>query len=129
MRGGVQSANYARHTHFKLEAIEKNYPLKFVGPCNGKDWSRMMDIKPTNTKIILVAMPRAALAKALVGTDDMAKFETNAQSFANSFGVSLFVPDQMGTWSDDHFVDQAHMNPKGAVRFRKELAVWWKAQQ
>lgn len=108
--------------------VAERYPLHFPAPCHMAKWQALV-AKAGATRITLIAMPRAAIAREAIGAVDMAQFHQSAQIFASQLGLPLFVVDPQGVWTDDRFVDAAHMTLRGADAFMKELGRWWAGQQ
>ncbi|MCT2541092.1 hypothetical protein [Sedimentimonas flavescens] len=110
-----------------LERIAASYPLQFPPLCHEAAWQEL-STKARGTQIILVAMPRAPVAREHIGSVDMARFHRAAAALAERLGVQLFVVDPQGTWESDLFKDQAHVNARGSARFIDALAAWQGAQ-
>ncbi|WBL32024.1 hypothetical protein O5O51_09720 [Sinirhodobacter sp. HNIBRBA609] len=110
-----------------LERIAASYPLQFPPLCHEAAWQEL-STKARGTQIILVAMPRAPVAREHIGSVDMARFHRAAAALAERLGVQLFVVDPQGTWESDLFKDQAHVNARGSARFLDALVAWQGAQ-
>ena len=125
---GAEPANKDKTRSINPETTAKYYPLKFVGPCHVGAWQRLFTTSK-GTRFVLVMMPRDGVAKQLIGADDMATFERRARAFSAQFDIPLFVPESAGDWGEELFLDQAHLSGRGADRFGKELAAWWRVQK
>lgn len=110
------------------DLLGQRYPLRFPVPCHMAAWKSLV-ANSGATRITLIAMPRAAIARDAVGAADMAQFHQTAQNFARQLGLPLFVVDPQGGWSDDRFLDAAHMSQAGSSAFMQGLVIWWAAQQ
>lgn len=73
-------------------------------------------------KLALIAPPRSQTAADYMGTARSKSLEKHFQKLAEELGVPLFQPARW--WTDDYFIDQAHMNRRGRNRFCRELAQW-----
>ena len=109
------------------EVMARNYPLIFPPLCYGAQWQALAQATG-DTRIILVAMPRSAHAREVIGASDMARFDRAAADLAAQLHLLLFVPDVANTWPDSYFTDLAHMNSRGSAAFLTALAAWREAK-
>lgn len=110
------------------EKLSLLYPLTIHGSCYAQRWRRLVTGHP-GTRLVFLAMPRAPMARELVGAADMARFNDAARAFAADLGAPIFVADPDGTWEARYFVDQAHLSAQGAARFREALVLWWQGRR
>lgn len=123
-----QNRQIATNARLDPAVLVRNYPLQFPPLCYGAQWQDLA-LAASDTQIILVVMPRSALARAAIGAGDMARFDRAAVDLAAQLHLPLFVPDAANRWPDSAFIDQAHMNADGSAAFLTTLATWLKAQQ
>ena len=105
------------------EVLTRLYPLRLTGSCSADRWATLFAAHP-DMQVVLIAMPRAPVARDRIGADGMAKFNTAARQFATATGMQLFIVDPEGTWPTDAFIDQGHMSPEGSARFMAGLAAY-----
>lgn len=103
--------------------LSRLYPLRVTGPCFAEQWSSVFETNP-DMQVILVAMPRAPIARERIGIQGMTHFYEAAQTFAAANNLPLFIVDPLGNWPADAFVDQAHLSQAGAERFMASLAAF-----
>ncbi|AXI46739.1 hypothetical protein C1J03_12335 [Sulfitobacter sp. SK012] len=125
---GNEPAKNDRLPSVDLERLAELYPLQFDVPCHPGKWQQIPK-SSGSSKIVLVAMPRSEIAKTRIGPEGMIEFDRAAIRFASQLNLPLFMPDSDVTWSEDHFLDQAHMSQLGSERFLQELGQWWDAQK
>ena len=103
--------------------LTRLYPLRVTDPCFADRCTALFAAHP-DMQVILIAMPRAPIARHRIGIDGMAQFHAAAHQFAAANKVPLFVVDPAGTWPTEAFVDQAHLSPAGAARFMAALSAF-----
>ena len=103
--------------------LSRLYPLRVTGPCFAEQWSTVFETNP-EIQVILVAMPRAPIARERIGIQGMTHFYEAAQTFAAANNLPLFIVDPSGNWPANAFVDQAHLSQAGAEQFMTLLAAF-----
>lgn len=101
-----------------------NYPLylRFPGYPDALE-SALMLASANGVELILIAPPRSQLAENVMGSEATETLKLHFQTISLRLKLPLFQPS--GVWSNDHFIDTAHMSRRGRTRFLNELAQWW----
>jgi hypothetical protein len=117
----------ARH-RIDMAVVETSYPLLLRAPCEPARLKALADrARALGACIVLFLPPRSPFATARIGRSTDAALRTDAQQLAERLGVELFAPAD--AWSDDEFVDAAHVNATGREHFLAALRHWWATRQ
>jgi hypothetical protein len=111
--------------HFSVKPNAKaNYPLYLRLPQYPDVLEAALMLASKNgAELILIAPPRSQWAADVMGPEATETLRLHFQTLSDRLNLPLFQPS--GVWSNEHFVDAAHMSRQGRMRFLNELAQWW----
>ena len=111
--------------HFSVNPNAKaNYPLYLRLPQYPDVLEAALMLASKNgVELILIAPPRSQWAADVMGPEATETLRLHFQTLSDRLNLPLFQPS--GVWSNEHFVDAAHMSRQGRMRFLNELAQWW----
>jgi hypothetical protein len=83
----------------------------------------LMLASKNGVELILIAPPRSQWAADVMGPEATETLRLHFQTLSDRLNLPLFQPSAV--WSNEHFIDAAHMSRQGRTRFLNELAQWW----
>ncbi|GAA0280722.1 hypothetical protein GCM10009127_22410 [Alteraurantiacibacter aestuarii] len=106
------------------EPLEQVYPVIFL---EREPSQRMQDLvrraTEQETRIILYQPPRSPMAQAYLELGQNAEISNRSAYYARRLQLPLFDPDI--EWSNDDFVDRAHLGASGRAKLVAALRQWW----
>lgn len=111
--------------HFLVMPNAKaNYPLHLRLPQYPDVLEATLMLASKNgVELILIAPPRSQWAADVMGPEAIETLRLHFQTLSDRLNLPLFQPS--AAWSNEHFIDAAHMSRQGRMRFLNELAQWW----
>ena len=106
------------------ERMARSYPLVPRAACRLAAWKALV-AGPGGGRIRFVLMPRSAAGAAMMDAARQTALLKAADVFAAAVGAPLLKPAPKGFWPDAFFIDEAHLNKAGALRFQRWLAGAW----
>lgn len=122
--GAIDAIGNAEPRTIDDHILDVSYPMRNHRACYVEEWKTLV-ANAQDSQIVLIVLPRDAVANDLIGTKAKEESDRFAREFAADLGLPLFTPGVAGDWGQEYFIDQAHMSKLGSDRFLSELSVWW----
>ena len=99
-------------------------PLVLRNPCDQPRLAAAVArAKALGTKVVLILPPRSPDGDRRLGPQVTQELASRADALSQRLGIPLFAPRD--AWSNDEFVDLAHLNLAGRAHFQQDLRRWW----
>lgn len=119
-------ANLDAAQSIRATDLDRVYPLALRQPCETHHLQQLVArARQQGTRVVMVLPPRAPVAQARLGSATNDILPAHAKELAMRAGAELFVPD--AKFTDEHFVDHAHLNRTGRALWLADFKRWWSA--